>query len=147
MHDAAVPGTIVGTTGRESLFDPGSLNTSSFDDFLAMEAHEESSSDSSTSSQVKRPLNRKRKTLADLSPLELLKTREINRLAAQRHRMLAKQKRVEQAAKLSAIVRSNDALRAEINQMKAELNTLRKVVVSVYAQPGGSARLKLLHFA
>lgn len=131
--------------GRECLlFDPGNFSVN-FEDYLPMEARDDAMSDSGSSSQAKKA-QRKRKCLADLSPLELLKTREINRLAAQRHRQLAKQKKMDQSAKLNAISQHNDALRREIQMMTAELNTLRKVVVSKYSQ-GGSARLKLPSFA
>lgn len=97
--------------------------------------------DTPTQSGSKKP--RKRKLACDLSPHELAKTREINRVAAQRHRMIAKQKKQERKDKFEAMGRRNEELRREMQGMSSELNTLKKLVLSMYG-PSGARHTMLM---
>jgi hypothetical protein len=90
---------------------------------------------------------RKRKLASDLSPEELAKTREINRLAAQRHRFLAKKKQSEQQERYDAMGQRNDKLRQEIQQITTELNTLKRLVVSMYGRHGARHTALVSHMA
>lgn len=90
---------------------------------------------------------RKRKLASDLSPEELAKTREINRLAAQRHRHIAKQKQCERQERYEAMGQRNDKLRHEIQQITTELNTLKRLVVSMYGAHGARHTALVSHVA
>lgn len=87
---------------------------------------------------------RKRRLAVDLSPSELAKMREVNRVAAQRHRSLAKKKAQEQERRANIIAAANDELRAEIDMVAAELDTLKRVVMDLYG-PTGPHRGALLY--
>lgn len=90
---------------------------------------------------------RKRKLASDLTPEELTKTREINRLAAQRHRHIAKQKQSERQERYDAMGSRNDKLRQEIQQITTELNTLKRLVVSMYGNHGPRHTALISHMA
>ena len=94
-------------------------------------------SDSPHESHTMSKKQRKRKLASDLAPHELSKMREVNRIAAQRHRCLAKMKQAEQEHRISIIGQRNDELRKEVQCVTAELNTLKRLVMSVYG-PGGA---------
>ena len=80
---------------------------------------------------------RKRRLAQDLSPEELEKTREVNRVAAQRHRQVLKAKRVERIQQAESIQKKTQAMRQQVQEMSLELKTLKRLVVEMYA-PGGS---------
>lgn len=79
---------------------------------------------------------RKRRLATDLSPSELAKMREVNRIAAQRHRSLAKKKAQEQERRANIIGSANEELRLEIDQVVSELETLKRVVMDLYGPAG-----------
>jgi hypothetical protein len=96
-----------------------------------------SSSDDNSSGvgKMKKP-HRRRKLTSELTPAELAKMREVNRIAAQRHRSIAKLKQSEQQQRSSMVGQRNQELRLQMKTITAELNTLRSLVLSVYG-PGG----------
>lgn len=91
--------------------------------------------------------NRKRKLASDLSAEELAKTREVNRLAAQRHRSIAKQKQHERRERFEAMGARNDKLRHEIQHISTELSTLKRLVVSMYGSQGPRHTALVSHVA
>ena len=80
--------------------------------------------------------HRKRKLVAQLAPVELQRMREVNRVAAKRHRNLSKQKLELQEKHLAAMGDANDQLRIEVKDAALQLATLKRLVLSVYG-PGG----------
>ena len=78
-----------------------------------------------------------------MSADELAKTREINRLAAQRHRAIAKARRTQKMQRFRELDVRNQFLRDQVKDIAAELKTLRKLVVDMYG-PGGARNLSFL---
>eukprot|EP01147_Barroeca_monosierra_P008608 gene8608-1022_t len=97
----------------------------------------------SADGSARRRRYRKRKLASELSENELAKTREINRLAAQRHRAIAKARKHEQRDRFRHLETRNQQLLDEIREITAELKTLRRLVVDMYG-PGGSRALSFL---
>jgi hypothetical protein len=97
--------------------------------------------DFDTTAQQKR---RKRKHASDLSAEELARMREINRVAAQRHRQLAKVKQADQQRRLDAATHTNDELHREVERVSSEVSTLKRLVLSMYG-PGGPRSGALSH--
>jgi len=93
---------------------------------------------SGSTQEVPSKKTRKRKLVSDLSPEELARMREVNRVAAQRHRCLAKQKMSDQQQRTQAISQRNAELKRQIHDLSAELGTLKRVVLSMYT--GGQPR-------
>lgn len=91
--------------------------------------------------------NRKRKLASDLSREELAKTREVNRLAAQRHRSISKQKQNERKEHFEAMGARNDKLRQEIQHVSTELSTLKRLVLSMYGSQGPRHTALVSHLA
>lgn len=98
--------------------------------------------DPDTAQQQKR---RKRKHVHDLSAEELARMREVNRVAAQRHRQLAKAKQADQQRRLEAASRTNEDLHREVERCSGEVSTLKRLVFSMYG-PGGPRSGALAHF-
>lgn len=126
------------------VFDPAAEPTQNLDDL-------ESSSDyeapcvAGPTQRTARPAKRirRRKLTTELSASELTRTREVNRIAAQRHRQIARERKQQQQSKFDALGVRNDLLRREIRDTSMELNTLRKLVISMYG-PNGTRRGQLV---
>lgn len=89
---------------------------------------------------------RKRKHASDLSAEELARMREVNRVAAQRHRQLAKTKQADQQRRLDAAIRTNDDLHREVLHYSNEVDTLKRLILSMYGL-GGPRSGALAHLA
>lgn len=90
----------------------------------------------------KRKRGRKRKLASQLTRDELLKVREINRVAAQRHRQIAKSKKVAEQRDFDTVLERNIQLKQTATDITKELETLRRLVVEMYA-PGGPRHLPI----
>eukprot|EP00045_Choanoeca_perplexa_P001615 m.20915 g.20915 ORF g.20915 m.20915 type:complete len:303 (-) comp11068_c0_seq1:110-1018(-) len=81
------------------------------------------------------PKRARRAKVQDLTPQMAERMREVNRIAAQRHRRIAKDKRKQLDVKLVSSARCNQALRAEHDTLCAEKTKLRSLVHTLYS-PG-----------
>lgn len=136
MHDAFL---------THAVSSPSVPSASPIDPLGAMDAPESPFvSEGSSESEATSKRARKRKLASDLSPLELAKMREVNRVAAQRHRYLAKKKAMEQRERAEVIGSQNEELRREVERMASEVQTLKRVVLEMYGPVGpmrGTLRL------
>jgi hypothetical protein len=82
---------------------------------------------------------RRRKRVTELSPEELERTREVNRIAAQRHRNMAKKTKKQQEQYLDEISARTHALQQQIKEMSVEANALRGLVARIYSAGGSRA--------
>eukprot|EP00730_Choanoeca_flexa_P010668 TRINITY_DN1979_c0_g1_i1.p1 TRINITY_DN1979_c0_g1~~TRINITY_DN1979_c0_g1_i1.p1 ORF type:complete len:346 (+),score=41.69 TRINITY_DN1979_c0_g1_i1:213-1250(+) len=82
------------------------------------------------------PKRARRAKVQDLAPDMARRMREVNRIAAQRHRRIAKEKRRQLDEMLVATARRNQSLKTENQSLEAEKSRLTALVRSLY-QPGG----------
>lgn len=87
---------------------------------------------------------RPRKLARDLSPEELAKTREFNRIAAKRHRELLKERRQREKMDAAKAERRIALLHQQVEELRAEHRTLFRLVAEMYG-PGGSRSQRLRH--
>jgi hypothetical protein len=91
----------------------------------------------------RRKRNRRRKLVAQLNDDEKERTRLVNRVAAQRHRVIAKAKKREKQERFERMTRENNTLQRCMQELTGELSTLRCLVVDMYG-PGGARALAFL---
>eukprot|EP00730_Choanoeca_flexa_P017727 TRINITY_DN856_c0_g1_i1.p1 TRINITY_DN856_c0_g1~~TRINITY_DN856_c0_g1_i1.p1 ORF type:complete len:613 (+),score=105.58 TRINITY_DN856_c0_g1_i1:166-2004(+) len=91
----------------------------------------------------KRKRARRRKLVAQLSAEEKERTRHVNRVAAQRHRVIAKAKKKEKQERFDKLMQRNEELHRTVQELRGELSTLRRLVIDMYG-PGGARALAFL---
>lgn len=101
-----------------------------------------SGSESGDGKPVKR--SRKRKLAGDLSADELLRTRETNRIAAQRHRGIAKEKESCKKRRYGLLGDRNKTLRDEVQRLQAEAAGLKCLAIHLYRNMPVSTMASLL---
>ena len=73
---------------------------------------------------------RKRRGMADLTPKQMRKARQTNRISARKHREQAKQERLERAKRLEELLDHNTTLTSQVLELESETRSLRKLIIA-----------------